>query len=42
TYVGYASLTIHFFNRWWVTFQVGHYDRDEFLAKGGKQRGLPK
>lgn len=41
TYVGYASLVIHLFNRWWITFEVGRYDREEYLAKGGKQRGLP-
>ena len=41
SYVGYAWLNIKLFNRWDIMFTVGYYDRNEFLARGGKQRGLP-
>ena len=42
TYVGLLFLHVKLFNRWDILFHAGHYDRDEFLAKGGKQAGLPE
>ena len=40
TYVGYVYLHVRVFNRWDIMFNVGHYNREEYLANGGKQRGL--
>jgi len=42
SYVGNAWLRIKLFNKWDISFSVGHYDRDEFIASGGELRGLNK